>query len=92
MGPFYPYYSFISNAYVAVQMLAQAIGKAGSFNATQVVQALQTISYNGPTGVALFNAQHDYAPPFWYTQIQNGTEKVIYPPNYSQTTYNATAG
>jgi branched-chain amino acid transport system substrate-binding protein len=91
MGPFYPYYSFISNDYTAVQMLAAALAKANSFNASQIVSALQTVSYVGPTGTAQFNAQHDWAPAFWYTQIQNGKEQVIYPSSYATASYNATA-
>ncbi len=91
MGPFYPYYSFISNDYTAVYMLANALRSANSFNASQVIPALEAVSYTGPTGTAQFNAQHDWAPAFWYTQIQNSTEKVIYPPSYATGTYNATA-
>jgi len=91
MGPFYPYYSFISNDYVAVHMLATALGKAMTFNATDMISALQTVTYNGPTGIAQFNAQHDFAPNFWYTQIQNGKELVVYHNSFAQASYNATA-
>jgi ABC-type branched-subunit amino acid transport system substrate-binding protein len=91
MGPFYPYYSFVSNDYTAVYMLAAALGKANSFNASQIISELQTVTYTGPTGTVQFNAQHDWTPNFWYTQIQNGTEKVIYPPAYATGSYNATA-
>jgi branched-chain amino acid transport system substrate-binding protein len=91
MGPFYPYYSFVSNDYTAVHMIAAALAQANSFNASQIVSALQTISYTGPTGTAQFNAQHDWAPAFWYTQIQNGKEQVIYPSSFATASYNATA-
>jgi len=91
MGPFYPYYSFVSNDYTAVYMIAGALDKAMTFNATQIVSDLQTVTYTGPTGTAQFNAQHQWTPAFWYTQIQNGTEKVIYPSSYATGTYNATA-
>jgi ABC-type branched-subunit amino acid transport system substrate-binding protein len=92
MGPFYPYYSFVSNDYTAVHMLAAALAKAGTFtNTSQIISALQTVSYVGPTGTAQFNAQHDWVPSFWYTQIQNGKEQVINPTSFATASYNATA-
>jgi ABC-type branched-subunit amino acid transport system substrate-binding protein len=91
MGPFYPYYSFVSNDYSAVQILATAIKQAGSTNASAVINALQTVSYVGPTGTVQFNSLHIWTPQFWYTQIQNSTEKVIYPTAYANGSYNATA-
>ena len=92
MGPFYPYYSFVSNDYSAVQILATALQQSGAFsNPDNLVTALQTVSYTGPTGTVHFNSVHIWAPSFWYTQIQNGKEQVISPPTYATASYNATA-
>ena len=87
-----PYYSFVSNDYSAVEMLATALNQAGTFtNTTQIISSLQTVTFTGPTGTVQFNAQHTWIPNFWYTQFQNGTEKVISPSSFAQTSYNATA-
>lgn len=92
MGPFYPYYSFVSNAYAAVQVLASAMVKAGTVsNTTAIIKALETVSYTGPTGTVQFDQQHTWAPDLWFTQIQNGKEQVIYPSAYATSSYNATA-
>ncbi len=92
MGPFYPYYSFVSNDYAAVHVLAAAMVKAGTVtNTTAIIKALEIVSYTGPTGTVQFDQQHLWSPDLWYTQIQNGTEKVIYPSVYANSSYNATA-
>lgn len=87
-----PYYSFVSNSYTAVQVLAAAMRQAGTIsNTTAIVQALQTVKYTGPTGTVQFDSLHHWVPDFWYTQIQNGTEKVIYPSAYANGSYNTTS-
>lgn len=93
MGPFYPYYSFVSNDYSAVIDLAAALKSAGTVtNTTTIISALTTVSTLGPTGLIQLNsAQHIWTPDFWYTQIQNGTEKVITPGAFANGSYNATA-
>jgi ABC-type branched-subunit amino acid transport system substrate-binding protein len=96
MGLFYPYYSFVSNDYSAVYMIARALAYEGqhqsaTFNATQIAADLETVTYTGPTGTVQFNAQHQWTPAFWYTQIQNATEQVIYPSSSATASYNATA-
>jgi len=86
------YYSFVSNDYSAVEMLATALKQAGTFtNTTQIISALQTANFVGPTGTVQFNSQHDWIPNFWYTQFQNGKEEVITPSGFAQASYNATA-
>jgi ABC-type branched-subunit amino acid transport system substrate-binding protein len=92
MGQFYPYYSFVSNDYTAVQMLALALKQSGTYtNTTQIISALEQVSYTGPTGMAQFNPQHDWIPNFWYTQFQDGKEQVISPTQYATGIYNSTA-
>lgn len=92
MGPFYPYYSFVSNDYSAVIDLAAALKSAGVSNTTAIISALTTVSTLGPTGLIQLNsAQHIWTPDFWYTQIQNETEKVITPGAFANGSYNATA-
>ena len=87
-----PYYSFVSNDYSAVEILATALKQAGTFtNTTQIISALQTASFTGPTGTVQFNSQHDWIPNFWYTQFQSGKEEVISPSGFAQASYNATA-
>ena len=92
MGSFYPYYSFVSNDYSSVVVLAAALKQAGTIsNVTAIVSALQTVSAVGPTGTIQFNSQHIWNPGFWYTQIQAPyTEKVIYPSANANGSYNAT--
>lgn len=92
MGSEYPYYSFVSNDYSAVLVLAAAIKQAGTIsNVTAMVQALQTVSAVGPTGTIQFNSQHTWNPGFWYSQVQAPyTETVIYPSTYANGSYNAT--
>ena len=92
MGSFYPYYSFVSNDYSAVQILAVALKQAGTFsNASAIVSALEKATYVGPTGTVHFNSLHTWTPEFWYTQIQNGNEEVISPAAFATASYNATA-
>ena len=91
MGPFYPYYSFVSNDYSAVQILAVALKQAGVSNPTAVVAALEKATYVGPTGMVQFDSLHTWTPDFWYTQIQNGKEQVIYPGSFATASFNATA-
>ena len=91
MGKFYPYYSFVSNDYTAVQVLAVALRQAGLSNTSAIVSALEKATYVGPTGTVQFNSQHTWTPDFWYTQIQNGKEQVIYPSSFATASYNATA-
>jgi len=92
MGIYYPYYSFVSNDYVAVQILAAALKQAGTTSdPNAIVSALQTAQYTGPTGTIQFNSQHIWVPAFWYTQIQNGKEVVIYPSSVANGSFNATA-
>jgi branched-chain amino acid transport system substrate-binding protein len=92
MGSFYPYYSFVSNDYSAVIILAAGLNAAGTdSNVTALISELTTVTATGPTGLISFNSQHIWNPGFWYTQIQAPyTEKVIYPSTYANGTYNAT--
>ncbi len=92
MGPDYPYYSFVANAYSAVLAIANAMKAAGTVsNTTAIIQALTTVNTDGPLGTMVFNSQHIWTPEFWYTQIQNETAKVIYPSSVADGSYNATA-
>ncbi len=83
-----PYYAFPSSSYAAVEILAAAIGKTNSLNASVLVPALESINYTGPAGTYTFDAKHNWNfPGFWYIQIQNGTIQVIAPAMDATATY-----
>ncbi|MFI5420407.1 MAG: ABC transporter substrate-binding protein, partial [Nitrososphaerales archaeon] len=78
------YYAFPSNTYTAVEVYAQAVGKAGTTNSDSVISALEKINYQGPTGQVTFDANHNWIfPGFWYVQIQNNTRVVILPQQFA---------
>lgn len=84
------YYSFPSNSYTAIRVLAQSITTANSLNVSSIITAMQKISYQGPAGLVTFDSNHNWiVPSLWYTQFQNGKLQVIWPPQFATSTYQA---
>ncbi|MCL4519722.1 MAG: ABC transporter substrate-binding protein [Thaumarchaeota archaeon] len=83
------YYSFPSNSFTAIHVLAQAMINANTVsNASAIIKAMEHISYQGSAGLVTFDANHNWiVPTLWYTQFQNGHLQVIWPTSFATSTY-----
>lgn len=78
------FYSFPSNTYIAVHILANALKTAGTSNVDAIITALEATNYQSSSGLVTFNASHSWNfPGFWYTQIQGNNVVVISPPEFA---------
>ncbi|MCL5069262.1 MAG: ABC transporter substrate-binding protein [Thaumarchaeota archaeon] len=83
------YYSFPSNSFTAIHVLAQSMVNANTVsNVSAIITAMEHISYEGSAGLVTFDTNHNWiVPTLWYTQFQNGHLQVIWPPSFATSTY-----
>jgi len=73
-----------------VLLIAQAIKTAGSTDTNAMVQALESMTFNGPWGVIKFSMEatgpyyHQWTPPMLFEQYQNLNLKVVYPESVAE--------
>jgi branched-chain amino acid transport system substrate-binding protein len=64
--------------YDAVQVMADAINRAGEVDSSAIRDALEKTNYLGISGRVKFDQNQHSQPRCSITQIQNGVNKVVY--------------
>ncbi len=85
------YYAFPSNSFTAIHILEQSMVNANTVtNVSSIISSIEKIQYQGAAGLVTFDSNHNWIiPGLWYTQFQNNALQVIWPSNYSTSTYEA---
>jgi len=71
----------VASGYDAVNIMAQAINRAGKVDAVAIRDALTKTDYQGLLGHVKFDAKGHSQPRCAITQVKNGIQQVIYPLN-----------